>query len=161
VSPVRHEIRRDEVDSLQGDLRKLRPPSFDDEREREDDVEEWFLGVMRYFQSHNYSSNLEAIIATYHLHGKDAMWWDYLKQVEHISENQITWKKFKKYFQKEYLSDNFYEKKMQEFFELRLGIMPMEKYEKNFLGFLKYVGFINDEKVKIQRFLSGMPFFYK
>jgi hypothetical protein len=29
------------------------------------------------------------------------------------------------------------------------------------LGLLKYVGFINDENVKIQRFLSGLPNFYK
>ena len=50
---------------------------------------------------------------------------------------------------------------MQEFFELRLGSMTMEEYEKKFLGLLKYVGFINDEKVKIQRFLSGLPTFYK
>jgi hypothetical protein len=44
------------------------------------------------FQFHKYSSNLEAMIATYHLHGKVAMWWDQLKQVEHIHENRITWK---------------------------------------------------------------------
>jgi hypothetical protein len=37
----------------------------------------------------------------------------------------------------------------------------MTEYEKKFLGLLKYVGFINDEKVKIQRFLSGLPAFYK
>ena len=29
------------------------------------------------------------------------------------------------------------------------------------MGLLKYVGFIKDEKVKIQRFLSGLPSFYK
>jgi hypothetical protein len=161
VSPVRHQRRRHEVDSLQGEMRKLKPPSFDGEREREDDVEAWFLGLRRYFQLHNYSSNLEARISTYHLHGKVAMWWDQLKQVEHINENRITWKKFKKYFQKEYLSEHFYDKKMQDFFELRLGSMTMEEYEKKFLGLLKYVGFINDEKVKIQRFLSGFPSFYK
>jgi hypothetical protein len=39
--------------------------------------------------------------------------------------------------------------------------MTMEEYEKNFLGLLKYVRFIGDEKVKIQRFLSGLPTFYK
>jgi hypothetical protein len=39
--------------------------------------------------------------------------------------------------------------------------MTMAEYEKKFLGLLKYVGFMNDEKVKIQRFLSGMPAFYK
>ena len=134
-------------------MRKLKPPSFDGEREREDDVEVWFLGHNRYFQMKNYSSNLEAIISTYHLHGKDEMWWDQLKQFEHINENMITWKQFMKYFQKEYLSKHFYDKKMQEYFELRLGSMTMAEYEKKFLGLLKYVGFINDEKVKIQIFL--------
>jgi hypothetical protein len=76
VSPVRHQRTIHELDSLQGELRNLKPPSFDGEREREDDVEAWFLGLGRYFQFHNYSSNLEYIISTYHLHGKATMWWD-------------------------------------------------------------------------------------
>jgi hypothetical protein len=103
VSPVRHQRRRQEVESLQGEMRNLKPPSFDGEIKREDDSEAWFLGLERYFQLHEYSSNLEARIATYHLHGKAAMWWDQLKKVEHVNEKRITWKWFKKYFQKEYL----------------------------------------------------------
>jgi hypothetical protein len=120
----------------------LKPPSFDGEREREDDVEAWFLGLRTYFQLHNDSTNLEDIISTYNLHGKDDMWWDQLNQVDHINENRITWKQFKKYIMKEYLSEHFYDKKMQEFFEIRLGSMTMEEYGNNFLGLLKYVGFI-------------------
>jgi hypothetical protein len=89
------------------------------------------------------------------------MWWDQMKQVEHINESRITWKQFRKYFQKEYLSEHFYDKKMQDFFEIRLGSMTMAEYENKFLGLLMYVGFINDEKVKIQRFLSGFSSFYK
>jgi hypothetical protein len=50
---------------------------------------------------------------------------------------------------------------MQYFFELSLGSMTMVEYENKFLGLLKYVGFIKDEKVKIQRFLSGIPSFDK
>jgi hypothetical protein len=50
---------------------------------------------------------------------------------------------------------------MQYFFELRLGSMTMEEYENNFLGLSKYLGFIKDEKVNIQRFSSGFPYFYK
>jgi hypothetical protein len=42
VSPVRHQRRRKELKILQGDLRNLKPPSFDGERGREDDVEAWF-----------------------------------------------------------------------------------------------------------------------
>ena len=80
------------MESLQGEMRKLKPPSSDGEREREDDVEAWLLGLRIYFQLHKYSSNLEAKISTYHLHEKDAMWWDQLKQVEHVNESRITWK---------------------------------------------------------------------
>jgi hypothetical protein len=98
VYPIRHQRRRHEIESFQGDMRNLKPQSFYGEREREDDVEAWFLGLKRYFQFHNYSSNLEARISTYNLHGKDVMWWDQLKKVENINENRITWKKFKKYF---------------------------------------------------------------
>jgi hypothetical protein len=77
---------------------------------------------------HNYSSNLESRIVKYHLHRKVDMWWDQLNQVEHINEKRFTWKKFKKYFQKEYHSENYYDKKMKEFFELRLGSMIMGQY---------------------------------
>jgi hypothetical protein len=77
------------------------------------------------------------------------MWWDQLKKFEHINESRIIWKKLKNYFHKEYLSEHLCDKKMQVFFELRLGSMTMAEYEKKLLGFLKYVGFINDEKVKI------------
>ena len=50
---------------------------------------------------------------------------------------------------------------MEAIFELRSGSMTMEEYEKKFIGLLKYVKFIDDEKVKIQWFRSGIPSFYK
>ena len=37
----------------------------------------------------------------------------------------------------------------------------MEEYANNFLELLRYVKYIKDEKVKIQRFLSGLPHSYK
>ena len=49
---------------------------------------------------------------------------------------------------------------MKYFFELKLVSMTMDEYENRFFELLKYVDFIKDEKVKIQRFLSGLPFFY-
>jgi hypothetical protein len=161
VSLVRKQRRKKEVYSLQGEVRKLKPPSFEGERKREDDAKAWFLGIRRYFQLHNYSSNLEAMISTYHLQGKDGTWWDQMKKVEHINESRITWKHFKKYFQKEYLSEHFYDKKMKDFFELNLGSMTMTKYENNLLGLLKYGRFISDDKVKIKIFISGLVSFYK
>jgi hypothetical protein len=46
---------------------------------------------------------------------------------------------------------------MKDFFELKLGSMTIDEYEQNFLELLKYVPFIKDEAVKIQRYLSGLP----
>jgi hypothetical protein len=43
---------------------------------------------------------------------------------------------------------------MQEFFELKLGNMTMEEYEKKFLEILRYVGYIRDDKVKYTMFLK-------
>jgi len=37
--------------------------------------------------------------------------------------------------------------------------MTIDEYEQRFLELLKYVPIIKDETVKIQRYLSGLPFF--
>jgi hypothetical protein len=46
---------------------------------------------------------------------------------------------------------------MKDLFELKLGSMTIDEYEQRFLELLKYVTFIKDETVKIQRYLSGFP----
>jgi hypothetical protein len=48
---------------------------------------------------------------------------------------------------------------MKEFFEFKLGSMTIDEYERKCLELLKYVSFIKDETVKIQRYLSGLPSF--
>jgi hypothetical protein len=48
---------------------------------------------------------------------------------------------------------------MKEFFKLKLGSMTIDEYERRFLELLKYVSFIKDEIVKIQRYLSGLSSF--
>jgi hypothetical protein len=48
---------------------------------------------------------------------------------------------------------------MKDFFELKLGSMIVDEYERRFLELLKYVTFINDEQVKIHRYLTGLPSF--
>jgi hypothetical protein len=79
---------------------------------------------------------------------------------QHLDEKRIPWMQFKGYFQDKYFSEHYYERKMKDFFELKLGTMTMEEYEKRFFELLNYVDFIKDENVKIQRFLSELPSFY-
>jgi hypothetical protein len=77
--------------------------------------------------------------------------------VQNIREKDTIWKKFKGYFEKKYLTKRYYDRKMKECFELKLGSMTIDEYERSFLELLKYVPFIKDEAVKIQRYLSGLP----
>jgi hypothetical protein len=157
-SPFRkHRMSR--VDELKGEMNKIKPPTFDGEHKKDEDVETWMLGMRKYFQLHKYSSHAKGRIVIYQLKGKASMWWDHLVQVQHISEKNVTWKKFKNNFEKKYLTKRYYDKKMKEFFELKLGSMTIDEYERIFLELLKYVSFIKDEAVKIQIYLSGLPSF--
>jgi hypothetical protein len=147
------------VDELHGEINKINPPTFDSDPKKDEDVETWLLGMRKYFQLHNYSVSVEGRIFIYQLKGKASMWWDQFMQVKHIDEKKVTWRDFKRYFQKKYLMKRYYDKKMKEFFELKLGSMTIDKYERRFLELLKYVAFIMDEKAKIQRYLSGLRSF--
>jgi hypothetical protein len=80
------------VDELQGEMNNIKPPTFDGEKKKYEDVKTWLLGMRRYFQLHNYSSQEEGIISIYQLKGKASMWWDQLVKVQHIDEKKITWR---------------------------------------------------------------------
>ena len=77
------------------------------------------------------------------------MWWDHSEQVWNANEKNVTWETFKEYFGKKYLTKCYFDRKMKAFFELKLGSMNIDEYERRFLELLKYVPFINDEQVKI------------
>ena len=64
-------------------------------------------------------------------------------------------------FKQKYLSDRYYDDNIKEFHELRLGQYTMEEYANKFLELLRYVKYIKDEKLKIHRFLRGLPQSYK
>jgi hypothetical protein len=78
-------------------------------------------------------------------------------KVQHIDEKKVTWREFKRYFQRKYLTKRYYDKKMKEFFEIKIGSMTIDEYERRFLELLKYVSFIKHEQVNIQTYLSGIP----
>jgi hypothetical protein len=84
---------------LQGELWKLKLSNFDGDHRKEEEVETWLFGMRKYFQLHDSRSNVETKIATFHLQGKLAMWWDQHKQAKHLEEKTVSWRQFKGYFQ--------------------------------------------------------------
>jgi hypothetical protein len=157
TSPVKKHMKKSGVDELEGEMKKIKPPTFYGEHKNDDNAETWLLGMRKYFQLHNYSSQAEGRISIYRLKGKASMWWYQFVLMQHIDEKNVTWREFKRYFQNKYLTKRYYDKKMKEFFELKLRSMTIDKYERRFLELLKYISFIKDEKVNIQRYLSGIP----
>ena len=70
---------------LQGDLRKLKPPTFDGNKFGEV-TEMWLLEMKKYMRLHDYSDNQEACIAIFNIKGRAYHWWKHLKQVERLEK---------------------------------------------------------------------------
>ena len=60
-----------------------------------------------------------------------------------------------------FLSEQYYEERVKEFYELKLGSMSMKELSSKFLSLLRYVPYIIDENPKIQIFLSCLPTSFK
>jgi hypothetical protein len=71
---VRKQRKRHEADILQGEIRKINPPTFNGEHKKGEESEAWLLEMKKYFQLHDYPSRLESRTSTYHLQGKISMW---------------------------------------------------------------------------------------
>ena len=55
------------------------------------------------------------------------------------------------------MSERFFDRKVKELHELRMGSMTMDAFIIRFLYLLHYVSYIKEEKVKIQQFLGCLP----
>ena len=73
-------------------------------------------------------------VSIFNLNGRESIWWEHLRQVKKINEKKIVWKQFKKYFKKKYLSNRYYDDKIKEFHELKVGEVDHGRICKQILG---------------------------
>ena len=97
-------------------------------------------------------------MAIYNLIGKADIWWKDIKRAKGIKDKDVNWSTFKWYFKKKFLSEQYYEEKYKELYDLKLGTMNMKELNNKFLNLLRYVPYLVEEKPKIQRYLSCLPF---
>ena len=100
-------------------------------------------------------------MAIFNLIGREDISWQDIKKVKGIKESYVTWKTFKKHFKWKYLSQQYYEEKAKEFYELRLSSMTIKEICNKLLSLLRYVPYLIDENPKIQRFLNCLPLMFK
>jgi hypothetical protein len=49
MSPIKHQRRRHGSYILQGEMKKMKPPSFDGENKKGENEKEWLLVMRKYF----------------------------------------------------------------------------------------------------------------
>jgi hypothetical protein len=69
---------------------------------------------------------MKARVATFNLNEKDSIWWEDLKNVKGVREEDLSWEWFEKYFRKKYLSEKYFDENTKDFFELKLGQLNIE-----------------------------------
>ena len=76
---------------------------------------------------------MKAHLSIYNLNRKATRWWRYLKHTKKDDPREICWDSFQKKFQEKYMSERFFDKKVKEFHELRMGSMTMDAFINIFL----------------------------
>ena len=118
--------------------------------------------MRKYFRVYNYSREIKSHLAIYNVNGKVARWWRDLKNTKKDEVREIRWSNFHKTFQEKYMLERFFDRKVKEFHELRMGSMTMDGFIHRFFDLLHYVPYTKDKKVKIQYFLGCLsPNFQK
>ena len=110
------------------EFKKVRLPIVNGEIKNGQEAEAWLLGMRKYFQVQDYLGNMKARVAIFNLTGRASIWWEHFSQVKKINERKIVWKQFHNFFRQKYLSDRYYDDKINEFHELRLGQQTMGEY---------------------------------
>lgn len=114
-----------------------KPPTFDEEVIKSEELDAWLLGLKSNFNVHNYSMNMKARVAIYNLRGKFDIQWEDLKNVKGICENKLTWSKLIKYFKETCVFERYCDGKTKQFHEQMLGQLTMDAYANIFIDLLK------------------------
>ena len=88
---------------------------FNGEAKKGEEVETWLSRMKKYFQIYNYFDILKARMAIYNLTRKADIWWKDIKRVKNMKEKYLTWRVFKKYFKRRFLSEQYYEDRAKEY----------------------------------------------
>ena len=96
-------------EEISREFKKIKPPTFNGETEKGEEVETWLSRMKKYFQIYNYSNQLKARMAIYNLSGKADIWWQDLKRVKGIKQKEVKWSIFKRYFKNKFLFEQYYE----------------------------------------------------
>jgi hypothetical protein len=72
-SSVRRKRKRHSQSSVTKEFKKAKPPTFDGEIKKGEEIKAWLFGLKKYFRLHNYFENTKARISIFNLKGGASM----------------------------------------------------------------------------------------
>jgi len=87
----------------------------------------------------------------FQLKGNTLLWWNKLLTQLGMDISEVTWELIEEKFREHYLSEEFLERKLNEFNALKQGIRSLPKYEARFIALLCYAPHLNIEKLKVKK----------
>jgi hypothetical protein len=71
--------KRKNMDHLDGEFKKIKPSTIDDESKNNEEAKAWLLDINKYFHIYSYSSDTKVRMTIYNLKVKANIWWQCLK----------------------------------------------------------------------------------
>ena len=69
---------------------------------------------------------MKARIATFNPRGRGTIWWEYVKKIRYIFEEELNWSEFERLFWKKYLSKRYYDDREKDIYDPKMGSMTDE-----------------------------------
>jgi hypothetical protein len=70
------------------EFHKAKPLTFDGEIRTSQEAKAWVLGMLKWFQLHNYSEELKTRVTIYNLIGNASLWWEHHRQIKQINDKK-------------------------------------------------------------------------
>ena len=119
-------------------------------------TEAWLENMVVLFALHDYTSNMKVRMAVFQLKGSALLWCKTLLPQLNMAVEDVSWELFEERFRERYLSEEFIERQLNEFNALRQGGRTVLEYKARFMELLSYASHLNNEKLKVNRFVLGL-----
>jgi hypothetical protein len=108
------------------------------------------------FTLRDYTSNIKVRMAVFQLKGSALLWREMLLSQLNMAVEDVSWELFEERFRERYLSEEFFERRLNEFIALRQGGCTVPESEARVMALLRHALHLNPEKLKVSGFMLGL-----
>jgi hypothetical protein len=120
------------------------------------DADDWLKSMEKKLQVVQCNNREKVLLASHHLSGPAADWWDAYVEA-HEEPESVNWWKFRASFRAHHVPQGVIKLKMKEFQDLKQGSMSLNKYVTKFTQLSRYAPHeVDTDEKKHECFLNGL-----